>query len=77
MIKKMIIEVVDKETQESLEKITVSRARILRQDSRAQENHMRANALDIARRIFCKEYEEDIRTMGLRYDFSIIETVRG
>lgn len=75
-MKKVIVEVIDKETRESLEKISVTRARILKMDERTYPHIMRANALDIAKRSFCKEYEEDYRTAGARYEFKVIEEFR-
>lgn len=75
-MRKIIVEVIDKETRESLEKISVTRVQILKMDERTYAHIMRANALDIAKRRFCKEYEEDYKTAGARYEFKVIEEIK-
>lgn len=71
--KGMLVEVISKESNISYDKIFVSNKEILRQDERRQENHMRANGKDIAKRKFCKTEELDPKTVGKEFDFIIIE----
>lgn len=58
---------------ESVDKIFVSRARILRRDERTFIHIMRGTGMMIAREMFCKENNIKTSEVGKWYGFKVIE----